>query len=76
MIGFVRLIIPHTLRMALRTSSNAVLIPANALAGRLFLLFCDVIAKNILSPVEIPIGVVTSFFGALFFLYLAFRKHA
>ena len=76
MIGFVGLIIPHTLRMALRTSSNAVLIPASALAGGLFLLFCDVIAKNALSPVEIPIGVVTSFFGAPFFLYLAFRKHA
>ena len=76
MIGFVGLIIPHTLRMALHTASNAVLIPASALAGGLFLLFCDVIAKNILSPVEIPIGVVTSFFGAPFFLYLAFRKHA
>ena len=46
MIGFVGLIIPHTLRMALRTSSNAVLIPASALAGGLFLLFCDVIAKK------------------------------
>ena len=76
MIGFVGLIIPHTLRMALRTSSNAVLIPTSALAGGVFLVFCDVIAKNALSPVEIPIGVVTSFFGAPFFLYLAFRKHA
>ncbi|WP_298988780.1 iron chelate uptake ABC transporter family permease subunit, partial [uncultured Campylobacter sp.] len=76
MIGFVGLIIPHTLRMALRTSSNAVLIPASALTGGVFLVFCDVIAKNALSPVEIPIGVVTSFFGAPFFLYLAFRKHA
>ena len=76
MIGFVGLIIPHTLRMALRTSSNAVLIPASALTGGVFLVFCDVIAKNALSPVEIPIGVVTSFFGAPFFLYIAFRKHA
>ena len=46
MIGFVGLIIPHTLRMALHTASNAVLIPASALAGGLFLLFCDVIAKK------------------------------
>ena len=76
MIGFVGLIIPHTLRMALHTASNAVLIPASALTGGVFLVFCDVIAKNALSPVEIPIGVVTSFFGAPFFLYLAFRKHA
>ena len=76
MIGFVGLIIPHTLRMALHTASNAVLIPASALTGGVFLVFCDVIAKNALSPIEIPIGVVTSFFGAPFFLYLAFRKHA
>ena len=76
MIGFVGLIIPHTLRMALHTASNAVLIPASALTGGVFLVFCAVIAKNALSPVEIPIGVVTSFFGAPFFLYLAFRKHA
>ena len=76
MIGFVGLIIPHTLRMALHTASNAVLIPASALTGGVFLVFCDVIAKTALSPVEIPIGVVTSFFGAPFFLYLAFRKHA
>ena len=74
MISFVGLIIPHTLRMLLKTSSNAILIPTGAVAGGLFLLFCDIIAKNILSPIEVPIGVVTSFFGAPFFLFLALKS--
>ena len=74
MIGFVGLIIPHTLRMLLNTSSNAVLIPASAIVGGLFLLFCDILAKSILAPIEVPIGVITSFFGAPFFLFLALKN--
>ncbi|MFC2491757.1 FecCD family ABC transporter permease [Campylobacter curvus] len=74
MIGFVGLIIPHTLRMILRTSNNAVLIPVSTIAGGLFLLVCDTIGKSVLSPVEVPIGVVTAFFGAPFFLFLAMRS--
>ncbi|MCD8213567.1 MAG: iron ABC transporter permease [Campylobacter sp.] len=74
MIGFVGLIIPHTLRMILRTSNNAVLIPVSTVAGGLFLLICDTIGKSVLSPVEVPIGVVTAFFGAPFFLFLAIRS--
>ncbi|HDX6330298.1 FecCD family ABC transporter permease [Campylobacter fetus] len=73
MIGFVGLIIPHILRMILGTSNNAVLIPISTLAGALFLLFCDLVAKNVLNPTEIPIGVVTAFFGAPFFLFLAIK---
>lgn len=76
MIGFVSLIIPHTLRMLLRTSNNAILLPACAIMGAVFMLFCDTLAKNLLSPVEIPIGVITAFFGAPFFIYLAFRGGA
>lgn len=74
MIGFVGLIIPHTLRILLNTSSNAVLIPASAIVGGLFLLFCDILAKSILAPIEVPIGVITSFFGAPFFLFLALKN--
>lgn len=71
MIGFVGLIIPHTIRLLAKTSSNVVLIPLATISGGLFLLFCDTIGKIILAPVEIPIGVITAFFGAPFFLYLA-----
>ncbi|MCI6989266.1 MAG: iron ABC transporter permease [Campylobacter sp.] len=74
MIGFVGLIIPHTLRMFLKTSNNAVLIPFSAVCGALFLLVCDIVGKSIIAPTEIPIGVITAFFGAPFFLFLALGK--
>ena len=73
MIGFVGLIIPHTIRM-ITGPSNSKLIPSAALAGAIFLLACDTFGRTVLSPVEIPIGVVTSFFGAPFFLYLALKN--
>jgi iron complex transport system permease protein len=73
MIGFVGLIIPHIIRMIVGPS-NSKLIPSAALAGAIFLLACDTFGRTILSPVEIPIGVVTSFFGAPFFLYLALKN--
>lgn len=72
MIGFVGLIVPHSIRM-LVGPSNSRLIPNAALAGGFFLLICDTIGRLFLAPVEIPIGVVTAFFGAPFFLYLAFK---
>ena len=74
MIGFVGLIVPHTLRLLIKSSSNARLIPLAGLGGGVFLLICDTIGRTVLSPVEIPIGVVTSFFGAPVFLYLAMRN--
>jgi iron complex transport system permease protein len=73
MIGFVGLIIPHTIRM-ITGPSNSKLLPNAALAGGFFLLACDTVGRMILAPVEIPIGVVTAFFGAPFFLYLAFKN--
>ncbi|MEG2256499.1 MAG: iron chelate uptake ABC transporter family permease subunit, partial [Cetobacterium sp.] len=72
MIGFVGLISPHSIRM-ITGPSNSKLLPNSALAGGFFLLICDTIGRLVLAPVEIPIGVVTAFFGAPFFLYLAFK---
>lgn len=74
MIGFVGLIVPHTMRLLTKSSSNTRLIPLASIGGGVFLLFCDTIGRTIIAPVEIPIGVVTSFFGAPFFLYLAMRS--
>ena len=74
MIGFVGLIVPHTIRLIAKSSSNTKLIPLSTLGGGLFLLVCDTIGRTVLNPVEIPIGVVTAFFGAPFFLYLAIRR--
>jgi len=72
MIGFVGLIIPHTMRLIVGYSNTKLLLPT-ILAGGTFLLFSDTLARNVLSPTEIPIGVVTAFFGAPFFIYLAFK---
>jgi len=74
LIGFVGLIIPHTMRLVVG-SSNTRLLGVSALAGGAFLLFADTLARNLLAPVEIPIGAVTAFFGAPFFIYLATRSH-
>lgn len=73
MIGFVGLIVPHTIRMIVGPS-NSRLLPNTILAGGLFLLVCDTFGRIILAPVEVPIGVITAFFGAPFFLYLALKN--
>ena len=73
MIGFVGLIIPHTVRLLIG-HSNIKLLGMTTLAGGVFLLFADTLARNLLASVEIPIGTVTAFFGAPFFIYLAIRS--
>jgi len=72
MIGFIGLIVPHTFRMIVG-GSNQKLIPVVTLAGGVFLLVCDTLARTILAPIEIPIGIITAFLGAPFFLFLAFK---
>ncbi len=74
LIGFVGLIIPHILRLILRDSNHAVILPFSFLLGGLFLLACDTFGRSIWAPIEIPIGVITAFFGAPFFLYLALKR--
>jgi iron complex transport system permease protein len=72
MIGFVGLIVPHAVRLCIGNSHGR-LLPLAAYTGGVFLLFADTLARTLLAPVEIPIGVVTAFFGAPFFLFLAVR---
>jgi iron complex transport system permease protein len=66
LIGFVGIIVPHTVRLIASTSYRAV-VPLSLVAGAGFLVLTDVLARTILSPSELPIGVVTAFFGAPFF---------
>lgn len=73
MIGFVGLIVPHTMRMILGPSNRKMFL-STILAGGFFLLVCDTFGRIILAPTEIPIGVITAFFGAPFFLYLALKN--
>jgi iron complex transport system permease protein len=66
LIGFVGIIVPHTVRLLFGTSYRLVL-PLSLLAGGGFLVLADVVARTLISPAELPIGVVTAFFGAPFF---------
>jgi iron complex transport system permease protein len=66
LIGFVGIIVPHTIRLLVSTSYRAV-VPLSLVAGAGFLVLADVIARTVLSPAELPIGVITAFFGAPFF---------
>jgi len=66
LIGFVGIIVPHTIRLLVSSSYRAI-VPLSLLAGGGFLVLADLIARAVLSPAELPIGVVTAFFGAPFF---------
>lgn len=66
LIGFVGIIVPHAIRLTVGASYRVVL-PLSIVVGAGFLVFADVLAKTVLSPAELPIGVVTAFFGAPFF---------
>lgn len=68
-IGFVGLIIPHMVRIVLGPD-HRILLPASALSGAVFIIFTDTIARTIISPIEIPVGIITSLFGGPFFIYL------
>lgn len=69
LIGFVGLIVPHAIRLT-AGSSNRVVLPLAVPFGAAFLVMCDLLARTLQSPAEIPIGVVTAFFGAPFFLMI------
>jgi iron complex transport system permease protein len=68
-IGFVGLIAPHAARL-LVGASHVRLIPASALLGALLLLLADDVARTLLAPLELPVGIVTAMLGGPFFLYL------
>ncbi|MDN5277030.1 MAG: cobalamin transport system permease protein [Clostridiales bacterium] len=72
-IGFVGLIVPHISRLMVG-ADNRVLVPFSAIFGATFLLFADVVARVILKPVEVPIGIITAAFGGPFFLYLLIKN--
>lgn len=74
-IGFVGLAIPHIMRLLVGPDHRR-LIPASALAGGCFLVWSDLLARTAFSPAELPVGVITAFFGAPFFLYLLKAKGA
>jgi iron complex transport system permease protein len=72
-IGFVGLIVPHLMRMILGPDHRLV-VPASALGGAIFLVAADTLARTIISPSELPVGVITAFLGAPFFIYLLRKR--
>jgi iron complex transport system permease protein len=72
-IGFVGIVVPHLVRLLVGVDHRIVL-PASALFGASFLVACDLLARTLLAPVEIPVGVVTAMIGGPFFLWLLVRR--
>jgi len=68
-IGFVGLVIPHIMRMVVGPN-HARLLPASLFGGAIFLMVMDLLARVVLSPIELPIGVITSLTGAVVFVYI------
>ena len=74
MIAFVGLIVPHMLRLIFGPD-NRVLVPLSALGGAVFVVLADEIARTVISPAELRVGIITSFIGAPFFLFLLLRHN-
>lgn len=73
LLGFVGLVVPHAARLLIG-SDYRYLLPASALLGIGVVTFSDMLARTVLAPVELPVGIIMAFFGAPFFLYLLRRE--
>ena len=73
LVGFVGLVVPHVVRL-LWGPGHRRLLPASALLGAAFLVGADALARTVLAPAELPVGVVTALVGAPCFLYLLRRR--
>jgi len=72
-IGFVGLVIPHLMRL-LVGGDHRILIPTSYLAGAIFLILCDTLARVAMAPVELPVGVITGLVGGALFIYALSRR--
>lgn len=73
LLGFIGLIVPHISRLIIGYD-NRILIPTCALLGGSFALFCDILARTLFSPYELPVGIIMSFLGSPFFIYLLLKQ--
>jgi iron complex transport system permease protein len=72
-IGFVGIVVPHVLRLVMG-SDNRRLLPAAALGGAALLLLADLVARTVVAPAELPIGILTTALGAPIFLFILLRR--
>jgi iron complex transport system permease protein len=68
-IGFIGIVVPHLVRL-LVGADHRVVLPASALFGAAFLVACDVVARTVMAPMELPVGIITALIGGPFFLWL------
>ena len=71
-VSFVGIVVPHLVRLIVGADHRLVL-PASALFGGAFLIGCDLVARTIIAPLELPVGIVTAIIGGPVFLWLLFR---
>jgi iron complex transport system permease protein len=72
-VGFIGIVVPHLVRLIVGPDHRVVL-PASALFGAAFLVGCDVVARTVMAPIELPVGVITALVGGPFFLWLLVRR--
>ena len=72
-IGFVGLMAPHICRLLIGPD-HRYLMPATLLFGGAFLVLCDTVARTVMAPTELPVGIITALLGGPFFLWLLLRK--
>ena len=72
-IGFVGIIVPHLVRLVVGADHRLVL-PVSTFVGAAFLVACDVVARTVFAPMELPVGIVTALIGGPFFLWLLLRR--
>jgi len=75
LIGFVGMVVPHAVRMIVG-ADHRLLLPASALVGGMFLMVADTVARTVLTPTELPVGVVTALIGGPIFIYLLVKRQA
>jgi len=73
LVGFIGLVVPHGVRLVLGPN-HRLLLPASAMSGAIFLIMADLLARTIIAPAEIPLGILTALVGGPFFLYLLKRS--
>lgn len=74
LIGFVGLVVPHISRKLAGSSENTVVLPICVLIGAAFLSICDTLSRVVAAPYELPLGIVVSYIGVPFFIWLLLRK--
>jgi iron complex transport system permease protein len=72
-IGFVGLLVPHFMRLFVGPD-HRILLPTSCLAGGIFLIASDTLARTIISPLELPVGVITGILGGTLFIYFLTKK--